>query len=80
MQQENKNTGIRNFLPSLGESGINYSSLLNYSQRVPFTNIYGIKYVEAEKEIYIVRNKRFVVRERQFLVINKGQEFYKRQI
>ena len=76
MLQENKNTGIRNFLPPLGESGINYSSLLNYSQSVPSTNIYGIKYVEAEKEIYVVRNKRFVVKEKQFLVINKGQEFY----
>src|SRR5450432_2307307 len=54
---------------------MNYSRVVNYCDSVTSATTYGIKFVESEKETYIIKNKPHVVKENQFLLINKGQEF-----
>jgi AraC family transcriptional regulator len=75
MEAGNKDHGIINFLPSYRQNQMNYSRVLNYYDSVTSTTTYGIKFVESEKETYVIKGKPHVVKASQFLLINKGQEF-----
>lgn len=75
MEAANKEHRIISFIPSHGQNQMNYSRVLNYFDNVTSTATYGIKFVQNEKETYIIKNRPHIVKANQFLLINKGQEF-----
>jgi len=58
-----------------GDNSLVHSTLTFVEANVPCTSSFGIKYVDKGCEQYIVRNKKFIVKEGQFVLINKGQEY-----
>lgn len=71
-----KDPGIIKFLPSYRQNQINYSRVLNYSNNEIAAETYGIKFVETGRETYTIKNKAHVVTQNQFLLINKGQQYF----
>ena len=76
LNMENNHLGIEPFLPSQGDNTINYSKLNEYEEYVRSAPTCGIKFVAKGTEQYVINNKPYAVNENQFLVINKGQNFY----
>lgn len=68
-------TGKISLLRSLESSSIALSRLTDFSSAVTSSAAFGIKYVAAGKERYIVNKKTHEVSAGQYLFVNKDQEF-----
>lgn len=73
---ENNHPGIQSFLPSHGLNRVNHSRLKEYNEHVNSSIACGIKFVIKGTENYLINNTVHTVKENQFLLINKGQNFY----
>ncbi|MDB5232273.1 MAG: hypothetical protein JWN76_3078 [Chitinophagaceae bacterium] len=69
------NESITSLFPGTSLNVINYSRLSSCSAQVSGSHFYGIKYVQKGCERYVIDRKTYDVKEREFLLVNKGQSF-----
>lgn len=69
-------TGIVPFLPSRGLNTVNHSMVKEFDDYVGSSIACGIKFVIKGTETYVINNKMHTVNANQFLLINKGQDYF----
>lgn len=72
----NDRTGIVPFLPSHGLNTVNHSMVKEFDDYVGSSTACGIKFVIKGTETYVINNKMHTVNANQFLLINKGQDYF----